>query len=120
MIMKTYVTYKRKKVSENFYADPNTNNAVFEQTGWQITFHETPYEVNGVFVASIEYDGRSVNPTELEYFRTLDPAFEFTILEETEVNTILENFWFDESWVQYVSVDNFEFTDNRPTIDLFM
>lgn len=35
------------------------------------------------------------------------------------INTMLENFWFDELWVQYVSVNNFEFRDNRPQ-DLYI
>lgn len=106
-------------MNDNFFADPNTNNAVQEQTWGQIIFHETAYEVDWVFVAWIEYDGRSINLAELEYFRTLDSDFEFTIIEEVEVNQILENMWFDNANNPYITVKDFVFTDNTPELDIF-
>jgi len=114
--MKKYTTYKRKKINDNFYADPNTNNGVEVQTGGKIIFHETPYELNGVFLSWIEFDGRSINPMELEYFRTLDPDFDFTIIDEATANIFLQGLWFDENGLQYVSVNNFEFLDNIPVM----
>jgi hypothetical protein len=54
--MKNYVTYKRKKLSDNFYADPNTNNGVYNESGGLISLTETPYEIDGVFISYIEYN----------------------------------------------------------------
>lgn len=105
--MKHYVTYTRKNINDNFFSDPNTDWAVEKQTQGLITFNETPYEINGVFISLIEYDTSSINLQELEYFRTLDPDFNFTIVEEDEVNKLLSTLW-------DVSVKDFIFTDNRP------
>ena len=116
--MKNYVTYTRKQIDERFYADPNTNNWVHEQTGWQITFNETSYEIDGVFVSWIEY-ADTIKPAELEYFRTLDPAFNFQIVTEADINELLKTYGQDEENNYYVSVSDFIFTNNIP-VDEFI
>lgn len=105
--MKQYVTYKRKKINDHFFADPNTNNGVERETGGVIKLYETPYEVDGVFIAYIEYDENIVNVQQIEYFKNLDPAFEFTIIDESTVNILLSQIW-------DIIVQDFVFTDNRP------
>lgn len=111
--MKSYVTYTRKKISDTYYADPNTNNAVEERTAGLIRFIETPYEINGVFCAYIDFDPLKVNPKQIEYFRTLDPEMNFRIVTEEDINTLLSEYGSDENG-QFVSVKDFVFTDNRP------
>lgn len=114
--MKRYITYTRKKINDNYYQDPNTNNKVEIETNWHTTFYETPYEYNWVFLAYVEYGDEFTNE-QIEYFRNLDTDFNFTFITEEEANIFLQNFWKDEEWNYYVSVANFEFTNNTPTYD---
>ena len=107
--MKQYITYKRKHINDSFYADPNTNNWVHEATEGAIELIETLYQVDWVFISYIDFDGR-MSDRQMEFFRTLDPAFEFTFAEEWEINTLLSTLW-------DVFVKDFIFTDNRP-VDL--
>lgn len=108
--MKRHITYKRKKINDNYYQDPNTQNRVEIETNWFTKFFETPYEVNGIFLAYVEYPD-TTTPDEIEYFKNLEPAFEFTFITEEEANTMLSNLW-------QVSVKDFMFTDLRPKIEL--
>lgn len=107
--MQRYITYTRKKESDNFYSDPNTNNRVAIETAGYTTFYETCYEYNGTFLAYVEY-GDSFTDEQVAYFQNLDPAYNFTFLTEEEANTFLSNLW-------DVSVKDFIFTDNRPLDD---
>ncbi len=108
--MKRYITYTRKKINDNFYSDPNTNGRVEEETNWVTKFYETPYEVNWVFLAYVSYPSET-EQSEVEYFKNLDPEFNFTFITEEEANTLLSELW-------DVSVSNFDFTDNRP-LDIY-
>lgn len=103
--MKRYITYKRKKENENFYSDPNTNWK-FDRLTVDSKFYETPYEVDWVFLAYVEYPDETT-VEEIEYFRNLDPAYNFTFITEEQANELLANLW-------DVSVSNFQFNDNRP------
>jgi len=109
--MKQYITWKRKKINDFRYEDPNTNDRVNVETGWITTFFETPYQItDGRFISYVEYpDITSVE--EVEYFRNLDPDFSFTFIDELEANTLLSELW-------DVTVSDFVFTDNRPQ-DIF-
>jgi hypothetical protein len=105
--MKKYITWKRKKVNENCYKDPNTDNRTNEETTWQATFTETTYKINdGRFISFVEYSDDCLED-DVETFRNLDPDFEFTFIDENTANTLL-------SELGDVTVSNFEFTDNRP------
>ena len=109
--MKRYVTWKEKKINDNLYIHPNTNGRVEEETWWKTIFIETDYKhSDGRFMSVVEYPN-TTTPEEVEAFRLLDPAFEFTFITEAEANTFLASLW-------EVSVSNFEFTDNRPR-DIF-
>ena len=104
--MKRYLTYKRKKINDNLYEDPNTNNRVSNETCPWTTFTETCYQVaDGRFIAIIEYADTTTDE-EVEAFRILDTAFDFTFLDETEANAFLSELW-------DVTVSNHVFTDNR-------
>jgi hypothetical protein len=104
--MKRYITYTRKKENDSFYSDPNTNNRVETETNWVTKFYETPYEVDGVFLSYVEYPNETTIE-EVEYFKNLDPAYNFTFITEEQANELLANLW-------DVSVSSFEFNDNRP------
>ena len=110
--MKKYLTYKRKKISDNYYQDPNTNNRVELETNWVTKFTETAYEhADWRFLAYVEYPDETTNE-QVEYFRLLDPAFEFTFITEAQATDIL-----NETYGWEVVVTSFVFTDNR-TIDI--
>lgn len=103
--MKRYITYTRKKINDNYYQDPNTNNRVKKETNWVTKFFETPYEFGWVFLAYVEYPNKTTIE-EIEYFRNLDKDFNFTFIMEEEVNILLLKIW-------DISVKDFVFTDNR-------
>lgn len=104
--MRKYITYTRKKINDNYYQDPNTNNIVEEATGWITKFTETAYDYNGVFIAYVEFP-TDTSDEQIEYFRTLDSDFNFTFVTEEEANIHLANIW-------DITVEDFVFTDNRP------
>lgn len=108
--MHKYITYTRKKISDNRYLDPNTNDIVEKATSWIAKFTETAYEFNWVFLATVEFSTET--PIEqIEYFRSLDPEFNFTFITEEEANIELAKLW-------DVKVKDFVFTDSRPVLDL--
>lgn len=116
--MKQYITYKRKKINEFLYEDPNTNNRVYKETWGKTIFTETPYKIpDGRFISIVEY-ADTETAENIEYFRTLDLAFEFTFIDELTANTLLKELWTDETWIQYVKVNNFIFEDNKPTLNI--
>lgn len=103
--MRKYITYKRVQASPVLFLDPNTNGNFQSATNGS-TFYETPYIVDWIFLASVEYP----NETTQEQIDTLIAwysAFEFTFITEIEANTLLATLW-------EVSVENFIFTDERP------
>ena len=109
--MQRYITWTRKKVNDNLYADPNTNDRVNIETNWQTTFYETPYQINDWrFISYVDYPDTTTEE-EITYYLWLEPEFNFTLITEEEANTLLSELW-------DVSVSNFEFKDNRPS-DLF-
>jgi hypothetical protein len=102
-----YVTWKRKMVDTCCYKDPNTDDRVFSETNWGTTFIETPYQIaDWRFISLVEYPD-TCTQQEIDYFKTLDPAFEFTFIDETTANTLLSELW-------DVTVTNWVFSDNRP------
>jgi len=106
--MKRYITYKRKRINDNLFQDPNTNNRVEIETGWMTKFFETSYQhADWRFLAHVEYPDEAT-VEQVEYFRLLDPAFEFTFITEQEANTLLQQTY---NWD--VTVTDFVFTDNR-------
>lgn len=108
--MKRYITYTRKKESDSFYSDPNTNNRVERETNWVTKFYETPYEIEWVFLAYVEYPNETTSE-QVEYFKKLDPNYNFTFITEEQANELLNKLW-------DVSVSNFEFRDNR-TLEIY-
>ena len=106
--MKKYITWNRKKVNDNYYQDPNTNDRASLESGWVVTFTETPYQLNWTFISVVEYPDNTPQE-QLDYFMSIDPDFNFTILTEEEANALLQTAY---NWE--VSVNNFVFTDNRP------
>jgi len=100
-----YITYTRKKISDNYYQDPNTNNIVEEATSWITKFTETAFDFNWVFLAYVEFPNDTTDE-QIEYFRTLDTDFNFTFITEEEANIHLSKIW-------DISVDNFNFDDKR-------
>lgn len=111
--MRNYVTYKRKEINDHFFADPNTWDAVYKETWWLISLNETPYQNDGVFISWIEY-GDDIKPEQLVYFQTLDPDFEFKIVDESTINNMLQVYGKDDNGNYYVSVKDFIFIDKRP------
>ena len=109
---KRYITYTRKKINDNCYLDPNSNDAVSLATNWKTIFNETPYLLEDWrFIATVEY--RDIETEEnINYFLHLDEAFEFTFITEEVANELLKEFWENENWY-LVSVKDFIFTDNR-------
>ena len=99
------ITWKRVKVNENRFVDPNTDWAFEKATEWA-TFTETPYQIaDWRFISFVEYP----DTTTQEQINTLIneySAFEFTFIDEATVNQLLSELW-------DVSVNNFIFTDNR-------
>ena len=108
--MLRYITYKRKKVNDNYYQDPNSENRVEIETNWKTIFNETPYQLEDWrFIATVEYRD-SETQENIDYFLDLDPAFEFTFITEWEVNELLKELS-DETWT--VTVKDFIFEDTR-------
>jgi len=106
--MKKYITWKPKKVNSNLIEHPNTNDRVNKETKWAIIFTETPYQIaDGRYISFLEHDWNIVQ-AQLDNWKVLDPAFEFTIIDEVEANLLLSELW-------DVSVTDFIFSDNRPT-----
>ena len=104
-LMLKYITFTRKKINDNYYQDPNTNSIVENATGWITKFTETPYEVDWKFIWYVEFPTDTPDE-QIEYFRSLDPDFNFTFITEEEANTELAKLW-------EVSVKEFVFTDKR-------
>ena len=106
--MKRYITYKRKQINLNCFQDPNTNNRVEIETNWVTKFTETAYQHTDWRVLSyVEYPDETT-AEQVEYFRLLDPAFEFTFITESQAIDLL-----NETYGWEVTVSNFIFTDNR-------
>ena len=109
--MKIYVTWKRKKINDNCYQDPNTNNRTELETNWQAVLTETPYKISdGRFISFVEYSN-DCTAESIEYFKNLDPAFEFTFIDENQTNVLLSELW-------DITVNNFVFTNNNPVLDM--
>jgi hypothetical protein len=109
--MLKYITWRAKKINANLIEHPNTNDRVNLETAWAITFTETPYQIaDGRYISFLEH-AWNITQAQLDHWRTLDPAFEFTIIDETTTNTLLSELW-------DVTVTNFIFTDNRPVLEL--
>jgi len=107
--MKQYITWNRKKVNDFLYEDPNTNNRVSKETNWQTTFNETGFQIaDGRFISWVEYPDTTTQE-EITYYLSLEPEFNFNLIDETEANALLSELW-------EVSVNNFIFTDNRPLL----
>lgn len=107
--MKKYITWKEKKINDNLYQHPNTDDMVNKNTNWEIKFFETPYKIaDGRYVSYIEH-AWTIPQARLDQYRTFDPAFEFTIIDEATANSLL-------SQLGDVTVSNFVFTDNRPVL----
>ena len=106
MVMK-YITYSRVKANDNFYLDPNTNNS-FENATNNSKFNETPYEVDGVFLATVEYPDTTTQE-EIDGLLLAYKDFGFAFISEEEANEHLSKIW-------DVSVEDFIFTDNRPVM----
>jgi len=108
--MKRLITYKRKKINDFLYEDPNTNHRVTMETSWQTIFTETPYNLaDWRFICIVEYWDDETEEN-INYFMNLDTAFEFTFIEEDEANVLLSELW-------DIVVNDFVFTDNRPIDD---
>lgn len=112
-MVKQYLTWKRVKVNDNFYRDPNTDNVFKAITTWAI-FHETPFQIpDWRFVSWVEYPDNT--PQErIDQVISQNIAFEATFITEIQANLLLRELWVDENNNAYVTVANFVFTDNRP------
>lgn len=96
-------------MNEFCYKDPCTDDRVNKETGWITTFTETPYCISDWrFISLVEYPDNCTEEN-VEYFKNLDPDFEFTFITELEANTLLNGCY---NWL--VTVKDFVFTDNRP------
>jgi len=106
-----YVTWKPKQVNSNLYEHPCTNDRVNKETNWQIIFTETRFQLaDWRYVSFLEHDWNIVQE-QLDNWKVLDPAFEFTIITEEEANILLNE-------LGDITVSNFEFIDNRPVLDI--
>jgi len=112
--MKKYVTWKPKKINDNLYEHPNTNDRVNSETNWAITFTETSYQIADLRYISFLEHSWEIPQAQLDNWKILDPAFEFTIIDETEANELLLEFWLDENEEPLISVTDFIFADIRP------
>ena len=106
--MLRYITYTRKKVNDNYYMDPNSQNT-FENQTTNSTFYETPYEINWTFIAYVEYPDDTTQDRIDELLQAYT-SFNFSFITEEEANELLSELW-------DVSVKDFVFTDNIPIID---
>lgn len=107
--MKRYLTYKRKKINNNYYQDPNTNWLFQEATEWAV-FYETPYQLsNKVFVAWVEYPDTTTQ-AQIDWLISTYNQFEFTFIDEATANTLLSELTDDTG---SVTVTDFIFTDKR-------
>lgn len=102
--MRRYITYKRVKVNDNFYSDPNTNDS-FENATEGSTFFESPYEFEGIFLASVEYPDSTIQ-WQIDWLLNAYSDFNFTFITEEEANMHLSKIW-------DIKVKDFVFTDNR-------
>ena len=108
-MIKKYITWNRKKINDNRYTDPNTDN-LFENSTTAGTFHETPYQIaDWRFISWIEYPELTTEERINELI-TAHSDFNFTFITEAEANTFLESLADDTGWV---TVSNFIFSDTR-------
>lgn len=104
--MKRYITYTRKKENENFYSDPNTNwNFEKQTTGSK--FYETPYELEWIFLAYVEYPD-SIPLSVIDELIMINSEYNFKFINEEEANKFLKQI------SELISVKDFVFEDNRP------
>jgi hypothetical protein len=109
--MKKYITWKPKKINDYLYEHPNTNDRVQTETSWAIIFTETSFQIDdGRYISLVEH-ADDMPQSEIDHWRELDTAYEFTIIDETTANTLISELW-------DVTVSNFIFTDNRPVDDV--
>ena len=116
--VKKYVTWKPKKVNDNLYKHPNTDNRASIDSNWDIDFTETPYQaLDGRYMSYAAHDW-ALPQARLDALMDIDADFEFTSVTEEQINTfLLEAYWME--WEnQAVSVSNFVFTDLRPNEDI--
>ena len=102
--MKRYITYNRVQTDKNNFIDPNTNNS-FENATEGSTFYETCYNLDGVFLAYVEYPDNTTQ-WQIDWLLEEYSAFNFTFITEEEANTHLSKIW-------DISVKDFIFTDKR-------
>ncbi len=116
--MKKYITWKSKKINDNYFTHPNTSNRASNESNWDIIFTETSYKsIDWRYMSFVEHDG-ALPQARLDSLMIMDADFEFTSVTEESMNAdLLEAYWTTEwPWLvqPMVSVSNFVFTDLRP------
>jgi hypothetical protein len=108
--MLRYITWKRVKINDNYFIDPNTNWE-FEKATKDSKFTETPYQLNDWrFISIVEYPNETTQE-QIDLLISAYSAFNFTFITEIEANNLLSELW-------EVSVKDFVFSDNRPINNL--
>lgn len=111
--MQKIITWKAKKINDYLYEHPNTNDRVQTETSWAITFTETNFQIaDGRYISLVQH-ADNMSQESIDYWRELDPAYEFTIIDEATANSLLAELW-------DVTISNFIFTDNRPVDDMWL
>lgn len=115
--MKNYITWTAIQ-TEWWMLHPNTHDEDKTISNNTINFVQYGYSLDGVNLATIEYDENVVTSAHLIWYADLEPDFNITIITELQANELLKSYGQDAENNYYVSVDNFVFTDTRPEEDI--